>query len=81
MNSDIDIMNEDQDIIEVLFKSNTLIKSNINITSVEYKIFNRILYKCQIEKDNNQQLIAILTIDELNGIVKNKSENTLKALT
>ena len=81
MNSDIDIMNEDQDIIEVLFKSNTLIKSNINITSVEYKIFNRILYKCQIEKDNNQQLIAILTIDELNSIVKNKSENTLKALT
>lgn len=83
MNSDIGMITEDQeqDIIEVLFKSNTLIKSNINITSVEYKIFNRILYKCQIEKNNKQQLMAVLTIDELNGIVKNKSDNTVKALT
>ena len=83
MNSDICTIEEDQeqDISEVLFKSNTLIKSNINITSIEYKIFNKILYKCQMEKDNNQQLRAVLTIDELSSIVKNKKENTLKALT
>lgn len=45
MNSDITIVDEEkaEDISEVLFKSNTLIKSNINITSVEYKIFNKIL--------------------------------------
>ena len=83
MNSDISIVDEEkaEDISEVLFKSNTLIKSNINITSVEYKIFNKILYKCQIEKENNQQLRAVLTIDELSSIVKNKKENTIKALT
>lgn len=83
MNSDIITIDEEQEehINEVLFKSNTLIKSNINITSVEYKIFNKILYKCQIEKDNNNQLRAILTIDELNNIVKNKKENTIRALT
>lgn len=83
MNSDITIVDEEkaEDISEVLFKSNTLIKSNINITSVEYKIFNKILYKCQIEKENNQQLRAVLTIDELSSIVKNKKENTIKALT
>ncbi len=81
MNSDISTIDEGQEINEVLFKSNTLIKSNVNITSVEYKIFNRILYKCQIEKDNNQQLRAVLTIDELSSIVKNKNENSLKSLT
>ncbi len=83
MNSDICTIEEDQeqDISEVLFKSNTLIKSNINITSIEYKIFNKILYKCQMEKDNNSQLRAVLTSDELSSIVKNKKENTLKALT
>jgi plasmid replication initiation protein len=83
MNSDICTIDEDQeqDISEVLFKSNTLIKSNINITSIEYKIFNKILYKCQMEKDNQQQLRAVLTIDELSSIVKNKKENTIKALT
>lgn len=83
MNSDISAIDEEQEahINEVLFKSNTLIKSNINITSVEYKIFNKILYKCQIEKENNSQLRAVLTIDELNSIVKNKKENTIKALT
>ncbi len=36
MNSDIRIINEDEHINEVLFKSNTLIKSNINIMSVEW---------------------------------------------
>lgn len=83
MNSDISIVDEEkaEDISEVLFKSNTLIKSNINITSVEYKIFNKILYKCQIEKENDSQLRAVLTIDELSSIVKNKKENTVKALT
>ncbi|AOR25038.1 replication initiation protein [Clostridium taeniosporum] len=81
MGSDMSIIDEGQDINEVLFKSNTLIKSNINITSVEYKIFNRILYKCQIQKDNKQQLRAVLTLDELSSIVKNKNENTIKALT
>ncbi|KFX54730.1 replication initiation protein [Clostridium botulinum] len=81
MNSDISTIDEGQEINEVLFKSNTLIKSNVNITSVEYKIFNRILYKCQIEKDNNQQLRAVLTIDELSSIVKNKNENSIKSLT
>ena len=34
-----------------------------------------------MEKDNQQQLRAVLTIDELSSIVKNKKENTLKALT
>ena len=83
MNSEITTIDEEQNehINEVLFKSNTLIKSNINITSVEYKIFNKILYKCQIEKENKSQLRAVLTIDELNSIVKNKKENTVKALT
>ncbi|MBN1047036.1 replication initiation protein [Clostridium botulinum] len=81
MGSDISTIDEGQEINEVLFKSNTLIKSNVNITSVEYKIFNRILYKCQIEKDNNQQLRAVLTIDELSSIVKNKNENSIKSLT
>lgn len=83
MNSEITTIEEEQSehINEVLFKSNTLIKSNINITSVEYKIFNKILYKCQIEKENNSQLRAVLTIDELSSIVKNKKENTVKALT
>lgn len=83
MNSEIATIEEEQNehINEVLFKSNTLIKSNINITSVEYKIFNKILYKCQIEKENNSQLRAVLTIEELNSIVKNKKENTVKALT
>ncbi|NFS29990.1 replication initiation protein [Clostridium botulinum] len=81
MGSDINTIDEGQEINEVLFKSNTLIKSNVNITSVEYKIFNRILYKCQIEKDNNQQLRAVLTIDELSSIVKNKNENSIKSLT
>jgi len=83
MNSDIIVIDEEQDkyINEVLFKSNTLIKSNINITSVEYKIFNKILYKCQMEKNNDNQLRAVLTIDELSNIVKNKKENTIKALT
>lgn len=83
MNSEITTIDEEQNehINEVLFKSNTLIKSNINITSVEYKIFNKILYKCQIEKENKSQLRAVLTIDELSSIVKNKKENTVKALT
>ncbi|MBY6932181.1 replication initiation protein [Clostridium botulinum] len=81
MSSDISTIDEGEEINEVLFKSNTLIKSNVNITSVEYKIFNRILYKCQIEKDNNQQLRAVLTIDELSSIVKNKNENSIKSLT
>ena len=66
---------------EVLFKSNTLIKSNISITSVEYKIFNKILYKCQIEKDNTNQLMAALTVKELSQIVLNKKENTLSSLS
>ena len=34
-----------------------------------------------MEKDNQQQLRAVLTIDELSSIVKNKKENTIKALT
>ena len=65
---------------EVLFKSNTLIKSNISITSVEYKIFNKILYKCQIEKGNENHLMAVLTVKELGQIVLNKKENTLNSL-
>lgn len=66
---------------EVLFKSNTLIKSNISITSVEYKIFNKILYKCQMEKGNENQLMAVLTAKELGQIVLNKKENTLNSLS
>lgn len=80
MNSDISITNNDEDINEILFKSNTLIKGIINLTSNEYKIFNKILYKCQIIKDNEQQMMCKLTLEELKELVKNKTENKPKAL-
>lgn len=47
------------DISEILFKS------CVNITSVKYKTFNKTLYKCQIKKDNKQQLRSVLTLNTL----------------
>lgn len=65
---------------EILFKSNALIKSNVSITSNEYKMFNQILYKCQVEKDNIHQMVAKISVEELRELAKNNNDNTPKAL-
>lgn len=63
---------------EILFKPNTLIKGSTAVSSNEYKIFNRILYKCQVT--NNTQMIAELTLEELKELVKVKNDSTPKGL-
>lgn len=65
---------------EILFKNNALIMSKMSLTSNEYKMFNQILYKCQIEKDNIHQMVARLTLEELRTLVKKNDDSTPKAL-
>lgn len=66
---------------EILFKANTLIKSNVSLSSIEFKVFNKILYKCQVSKESEIQMVASLSLDELREIVKKKNDSTPKALS
>ena len=62
----------------ILFKSNSLILGNINVTSVQYKIFNKILYNCQTAK--NDSIMCDLKIKDLQEIVKHTEDSTPQGL-
>lgn len=69
---------------EILLKTNALIRSNVSVSAIEYKLFNEILLKAQIQKGNNGQVMAKLTLKEIQSFIKkdvcSTPKNILKML-
>lgn len=63
---------------EILLQPNNLIKSKYNFTTVENKLFYRILFKAQKMKDNSKGYNSVLTLDEIKEIVKFKNDTTIE---
>lgn len=62
----------------VLMKNNVITKAKFNITTVENRIFQLVMYKLQ--KKGTGVLECQITIDEFRKIIKNKSQLDAKAI-
>lgn len=66
---------------EILFKPNGLILATANktVTSSEYKIYDTLLQRCQITKDEHWRK-AEISRDELKNIIKSNDNSTIEEL-
>lgn len=62
--------------LEVLFKSNTLIKAKYDFTVAQ----NRVLQKAFYEIQKNKVNIAAISLEEMKHLIKNKAINTVDAI-
>lgn len=70
-------MSECREEKKVLFKDNVLIKTRYNLSAIENKVFNMILYKSQKE---GRILKCTITLAELKTIVKKKNYSTVNGI-
>lgn len=63
---------------EILLQPNNLIKSKYNFSTIENKLFYKILFKAQKMNDNSKGYNSILSIDEIKDIIKFKNDTTLE---
>ncbi len=61
---------------EILLQPNNLIKSKYNFTSIENKLFHKILYNAQKQSSNKPIYHAVIKKDELKQFIKHKSDTT-----
>ena len=62
--------------LEVLFKSNTLIKAKYDFTVAQNRLLQKVFYEIQKNKIN----IATINIIELKKIIKSKDVNTIPGI-
>lgn len=65
---------------EILLQPNNLIKSKYNFSTIENKLFYRILFKAQKMNDNSKGYNSVLSIDEIKDIIKFKNDTTLESI-
>lgn len=61
---------------EILLQPNNLVKSRYNFTTIENKLFYRILFKAQKQNKNKDGYNATLSIDEIKEIIRFKNDTT-----
>ena len=59
---------------EILMQHNNLIKSKYNFTSIENKLYYKILYNAQKQGANNQLMETTITVEELKGFIKKTND-------
>lgn len=62
--------------LEVLFKSNTLIKAKYDFTVAQNRVLQKVFYEIQKNKVN----IAEITLEEMKYLIKNKAINTVDSI-
>lgn len=65
---------------EILLQPNNLIKSKYNFSTIENKLFYRILFKAQKINKNSNGYNSVLTLDEIKDIVKFKNDTTIESI-
>ncbi|MDK0834968.1 replication initiation protein [Clostridium perfringens] len=65
----------------VLMQPNKLIKSEYNFTTIENRLFYKILYNVQRTCPKHHLIRTVLTVDELKTILKKNEDCTLDAIT
>lgn len=65
---------------EILMQHNSLVKSKYNFSSIENKLFYKILYNAQKQSNNNQLLETIITVDELKKIMKKTKDHCYSSI-
>jgi plasmid replication initiation protein len=62
--------------LQVLFKSNTLIKAKYDFTVAQNRLLQKVFYEIQKHKIN----VATITVDEIKKIIKYKDANTIPGI-
>lgn len=65
---------------EILLQPNNLVKSRYNFTTIENKLFYRILFKAQKQNKNKDGYNATLSIDEIKEIIRFKNDTTQESI-
>ena len=67
---------------EILYKNNKIIKAKYDLTTVQSRVYQYILYKMQQNTINNSIGIyeAYINIEEFKGIIKNRNEQSIESI-